>query len=195
MEPNTHSITPPGEQSARPAAQDPAGRPDGLVALTAAVETLAAQDLQGLPDAVRAERVLELWRLLDRLEGHWLAELAAVDAGGAAGADQGSQAGCAGGWPVTGRHKGAGQPPAQQPAPPGPRSLCRWSTLGRCFRPGRGLAARLQAAGAMLPPVLGGALSQPLALGRTTRVVTPPNRPPWPSATAAGSSTGALMVA
>ena len=46
-----------------------AGRPDRLAALAAAVDDLAAQDLDGLPDAVRAERVLVLRRLLDRLEG------------------------------------------------------------------------------------------------------------------------------
>jgi len=34
-----------------------AGQPAGLAALTAAVEELAAQDLDGLTDAVRAERV------------------------------------------------------------------------------------------------------------------------------------------
>jgi hypothetical protein len=56
MDPNTHSISSPHE----------------LTALTAAVEGLAAQDLDGLADAVRAERVLGLRRLLDRLEGHWL---------------------------------------------------------------------------------------------------------------------------
>jgi hypothetical protein len=38
---------------------------------------------------------------------------------------------------------------------------------------GEGLAGRLQAAMALLPPILGGAPSQPLDLGRTTRVVTP----------------------
>jgi hypothetical protein len=52
------------------------------------VDGLAAQDLQGLPDSVRAERVLELRRLLDRQEGLWLKELATLDARGAAGADQ-----------------------------------------------------------------------------------------------------------
>ena len=57
-----------------------AGRSDGLAALTAAVDDLATQDLNGLPDGVRAERVLELRRLVDRLEGHWLNELAGVDA-------------------------------------------------------------------------------------------------------------------
>src|SRR5215207_2437257 len=78
MDSNTHSI------------QDPAGRPaepsDGLAALAAAVDQLAAQERHGLTDAVRAERVLALRRLLDRLEGQWLQELAAVDARGAAGA-------------------------------------------------------------------------------------------------------------
>jgi len=39
-----------------------------------------------------------------------------------------------------------------------------------------GLATRLQTAAALLPPILGGAPSQPLDLGRTTRVVTPTQR-------------------
>ena len=39
-----------------------------------------------------------------------------------------------------------------------------------------GLAARLQTAAALLPPVLGGAPSQPLDVGRTSRVVTPAQR-------------------
>jgi hypothetical protein len=43
--------------------------------------------------------------------------------------------------------------------------------------PGGGeLAARLQRAAALLPPVLGGAPSQPLDVGRTTRVVQPAQR-------------------
>src|SRR5215208_7723923 len=74
------------------------GSADGLTALAAAVEQLAAQDLDGLSDAVRAERVLVLRRLLDRREGHWLAELAAVDARGAAGAEEGVQVGSTAGW-------------------------------------------------------------------------------------------------
>jgi hypothetical protein len=86
----------------------PAGRPDGLAALAAAVEGLAAQDLDGLADAVRAERVLALRRLLDRLEGHWLAELAAVDARGAAGAEQGIQAPSTASWLRTRLRMGAG---------------------------------------------------------------------------------------
>src|SRR5215218_5302480 len=90
MDSNTHSI------------QDPAGRPaepsDGLAALAAAVDQLAAQERHGLTDAVRAERVLALRRLLDRLEGRWLRELAAVDARGAAGADHDQPAGSTASW-------------------------------------------------------------------------------------------------
>src|SRR5215216_6920808 len=82
MEPNTHSN----------------GSADGLTALAAVIEQLAAQDLDGLSDAVRAERVLVLRRLLDRREGHWLKELAAVDACGAAGAEEGVQVGSTAGW-------------------------------------------------------------------------------------------------
>jgi hypothetical protein len=90
MDSNTHSI----------------GQP-GFAALTAAVQELATQDLSGLTDAVRAERVLVLRRLLDRLEGHWLAELAAVDARGAAGADQDVRFGSTAGWLRTRLHAGA----------------------------------------------------------------------------------------
>ncbi len=58
-------------------------RPDtGLAALVAELQELAAQDPDRLADGALAERVLVLRRLADRLEGHWLAELAAVDARG-----------------------------------------------------------------------------------------------------------------
>jgi hypothetical protein len=90
MDSNTHSAG----QPARPAAQSP----DGLASLATAVEGLGAQDLSGLTDAVRAERVLELRRLLDRLEGQWLAELAGVDARGAGGAEHDLQAPSTAGW-------------------------------------------------------------------------------------------------
>ena len=100
MDSNTHSI------------QDPAGRPaepsDGLAALAAAVDQLAAQERHGLPDPVRAERVLVLRRLLDRLEGHWLQELAAVDARGAAGADHDLQVGSTASWLHSRLRMGAG---------------------------------------------------------------------------------------
>ncbi len=73
-------------------------RADGLAALAAALDELAAHDLDGLPDTVRAERVLGLRRLVDRLEGHWLKELAGVDARGAAGAEQDQEAGSTAAW-------------------------------------------------------------------------------------------------
>ena len=41
-----------------------------------AVDGLAGQELDRLADAVLAERVLVLRRLLDRLEGQWLQQLA-----------------------------------------------------------------------------------------------------------------------
>ena len=87
MNPNTHSVRP----------------SDGVAALTMAVQQLATQDLDGLSDAVRAERVLQLRRLVDRREGHWLNELAAVDADGAAGAEDGRRPR----WPWRSRGIGA----------------------------------------------------------------------------------------
>jgi hypothetical protein len=72
--------------------------PAGLGALVAELQGLAAQDPDRLADAARAERVLVLQGLVERLEGQWLAELAAVDARGAAGAEQGLQAGSTAAW-------------------------------------------------------------------------------------------------
>jgi hypothetical protein len=60
-------------------------RADGLEALTAAVDRVVTEDLSRLSDAALAERVVYLRQLLDRLEGIWLQELAAVNAQGAAG--------------------------------------------------------------------------------------------------------------
>jgi hypothetical protein len=111
MDSNTHSTsraTSPASPSASQATGPSAGRPDSLATLTAAVEELAAEDLNGLADAVAAERVLGLRRLLDRLEGHWLAELAAVDARGAAGADHDLQVGATASWLHTRLRMGAG---------------------------------------------------------------------------------------
>jgi len=64
MNSNAHSIRP------------PSGTSGGLAGLASVADELAAQDLDGLADSVRAERVLVLRRLLDRLEGQWLKELA-----------------------------------------------------------------------------------------------------------------------
>ena len=57
------------------------------------VDGLVAQDLDGLSDTAQAEGVRALRRLVDRLDGQWLKELAAVDARGAAGAEEGVPAG------------------------------------------------------------------------------------------------------
>jgi hypothetical protein len=96
------------------------GRPDPLAALASAVDQLAAQNLDGLPDAVAAEQVLALRRLLDRLEGHWLKELATVEARGAAGAEDGIQA------PSTaaGSATGCAWAPPRPPARSAPPELC-----------------------------------------------------------------------
>jgi hypothetical protein len=76
----------------------PVGRPDRLASLTAEIDALLAEDLEGLTDAALVEEVLELRRQVDRLEGGWLQRLAGVDARGAAGAEQGVQAGSTAGW-------------------------------------------------------------------------------------------------
>jgi hypothetical protein len=82
MDSNTHSV----------------GAPAGLAAVVADLQALAAQDVDGLSDGARAQRILQLQGLADRLDGQWLAELAAVDARGAAGAEQGVPAASTAGW-------------------------------------------------------------------------------------------------
>src|SRR5215218_9593056 len=134
-----------------------AGPLDDLATLTAAVDGLAARDLTGLADGVRAERVLVLRRLVDRLEGQWLRELAGVDARGAAGADHGTQAPSTASW-LRGRlHLGASTatsavrtaqalfagPSPQRPRPYAPASSRpptprRWPTAPTTPRPHHG---------------------------------------------------------
>ncbi|HEV2894418.1 MAG TPA: DUF222 domain-containing protein, partial [Actinomycetota bacterium] len=83
-------------------------RSDELAALTTAADGLAAQDLHHLSDAALAEQTLELRRLLDRLEGRWLKELATVDGRAAAGAEDGLQVGSTAAWLRNRLHLGAG---------------------------------------------------------------------------------------
>ena len=90
MDSNTHSN---GDLDGRPGQP-----PDGPTALAAAVKQLAAEDRGGLSAAARAERVRSVRRLLDCLEGQWLAELAELDAWGAAGAEEGVQVGSTASW-------------------------------------------------------------------------------------------------
>src|SRR5215207_3081746 len=86
MDSNTHSTQPPGQD------------PDWLAALAVVTDKLATQDLDRLPDAVVAERVLRLRQLVDRLEGHWLHQLAAVDGRRAAGAELDQEVGSTAAW-------------------------------------------------------------------------------------------------
>jgi hypothetical protein len=83
-------------------------RLDRLGALAAVVDELVAEDLDGLADAALAEQVFQVRRQLDRLEGRWLRALAAVDGRGAAGAEQGLQAGSTAGWLRARLRMGAG---------------------------------------------------------------------------------------
>jgi hypothetical protein len=69
MDSNTHSGRPSRGGSIGLPDRPPVGQPDDLAALTAAVDELAARDLDGLSEVVRAERVLALRQLADRLEG------------------------------------------------------------------------------------------------------------------------------
>jgi hypothetical protein len=119
MDSNTHSTFRPGRQAAGP--------PAALATLAAAVDQLATQNLDGLADEALAERVLTLRRLVDRLEGHWLKELAAVDARGAAGANQDQQAGSTAAWLRNRLRLGAG---AAQSAVRTARALFRGPLAG-----------------------------------------------------------------
>jgi hypothetical protein len=76
------------------------------------------------------------------------------------------------------RHLGSNDnSPSEQPAPtqhPDPSADAQPLTHNRNSQ--EGLGVRLQAAMALLPPVLGGAPTQPLEVGRTTRVIQPAQR-------------------
>jgi hypothetical protein len=92
MDSNTHSTSAPAE----------------LGALVAELQGLVDQDLGGLADGVLAERVMALRGLMDRLEGHWLGELADLDARGAAGAEHGVAAASTASWLRARLRMGAG---------------------------------------------------------------------------------------
>jgi hypothetical protein len=67
-------------------------------ALTAAIDELTAQPLDSLTESALAEELRELQQQRDRLDGQWLRTLAAVDARGAAGAEQGTPAASTAAW-------------------------------------------------------------------------------------------------
>jgi Domain of unknown function (DUF222)/HNH endonuclease len=98
MESNTHSSPGAG----------PGGRSERLASLAAVLDELATEDLTGLGDTALVEQTLELRRLVDGLEGCWLQRLAAVDARGAAGAEQGVRVGSTAAWLRNRLHVGAG---------------------------------------------------------------------------------------
>jgi Domain of unknown function (DUF222)/HNH endonuclease len=86
MDSNTHST------------QGPTGSADELADLSALLDRLDTRDLDRLSETARAERVMLLRPMVERLEGQWLKELAGVDARGAAGAEAGVQFGSTASW-------------------------------------------------------------------------------------------------
>ena len=96
MDSNTHSTS------------HPTGTPAGLAALAAELQGLVDQGVGGLADGALAERVMALRGLMDRLQGHWLADLADLDARGTAGAEEGVAAGSTASWLRARLHMRAG---------------------------------------------------------------------------------------
>src|SRR5919197_5204270 len=74
------------------------GPPAGLATLAAEVDELVADDLDALPDALLAEQVLTMHRLLGQFEAACLRRLDAADTRGAAGAEAGTQAPSTAAW-------------------------------------------------------------------------------------------------
>jgi Domain of unknown function (DUF222)/HNH endonuclease len=99
MDSNTHSTSGSGGAP---------GTPGGFAAVVAELQELVDQPRDGLADGARAERFLVLQGLADRVQGQLLAELADVDARGAAGAEQGVPAGSTAGWLRARLHMSAG---------------------------------------------------------------------------------------
>src|SRR5215207_8258756 len=89
MNSNTHSTQDP---------TGPAGPADDLADLSAVLGRLASRDLERLADAALADQTLQLQQLSDCLDGVVLRHLAAVDARGAAGAEQDRRFGSTAGW-------------------------------------------------------------------------------------------------
>jgi hypothetical protein len=79
-----------------------------VAGLAGVMGELAAADLDQLSDAALTRDTLALQRWMGRLEGQWLRRVAAVDARGAAGADQGQQALSTAGWLRNRLRMGAG---------------------------------------------------------------------------------------
>ena len=98
MDSNTHSPQGSTGPAGPPAAGAPPQSPDWLARLAADVKGLDAEDLDRLSDTAVANQTLQLQQLADCLDGVVLRHLAAVDARGAAGAEQGIQVGSTAAW-------------------------------------------------------------------------------------------------
>jgi hypothetical protein len=81
---------------------------DRLAALEAQVDQLPTPPPDRLADTALAEGTVRLERLANRLDGHRLAWLAAVDARGAAGAEEGTPAASTAAWLRNRLRMGAG---------------------------------------------------------------------------------------
>jgi hypothetical protein len=110
-------------------------RPDGSGLLAAAVDQLAAEDPDALPNSQAARRVLVLRRFIERLEGVFLRELAGVDGRGAAGADQAIPAESTAGWLRT-RTRMGHPTPTSASGSPAPCTAGRWPKRRRPSRLG-----------------------------------------------------------
>ena len=99
MDSNAHSSPVTGGAVSRVASRGPAGPPAGPPdALTAGLQELAAEDLDALSDTTPNQELARLQRQLHVFQGQWLRRLAALDARGAAGADQDQPAASTTGW-------------------------------------------------------------------------------------------------
>jgi hypothetical protein len=99
MDSNTYSNPPPTERPAGWPADSPVGPPAGPPdALTAVLEGLATEDLDQLSDTALNQDLGRLQRQLNSLHGQCLRRLAALDARGAAGADQDQPAPSTASW-------------------------------------------------------------------------------------------------
>jgi hypothetical protein len=113
MDSNTHSTSsvagPPAGWPGDPPADPPVGLPAGpSAALDAVLERLAAEDLEQLSDSALNQDLGRLQQQLNSLQGQWLRRLAALDARGAAGADQGVDAPSTAAWLRRGLRMSAG---------------------------------------------------------------------------------------
>jgi hypothetical protein len=141
--------------------------------VAAELQELADQPRDGLPDSTRAERVMALQGLADRLQGHLLRELADVDARGAAGAEHGLPAPSTAGW-LRARLRLSATPPAWS-APPGPCTAAPCPATGQALADGTISPAHAQvlAAGTQELPTHLATEAEPVLLAAARRLDRP----------------------